>query len=43
MSEEMIVKDPAREEDHNESSTVQQKSEVTRRNFLNTPSQRRRD
>lgn len=34
MSEEMIVKDQAGEEDHNESSYVTQESEVTRRNFL---------
>jgi FtsP/CotA-like multicopper oxidase with cupredoxin domain len=34
MSEEMIVKDQAGGKDQNESSTVKQESEVTRRNFL---------
>ena len=34
MLEETIVKDQIGEEDRNESSSVQQRSEVTRRNFL---------
>lgn len=34
MSDEMIVKDQADEQDHNESSNIKHESEVTRRSFL---------